>query len=119
MNFLSHSQCLQGTALREQVPIRIVAFFSKTPVLFYNKYHSFDDNIVRILMEYGIDRSEALKTYNRYTLVANVKNKCFIDGRDNPHIIELCELSNYKEINLQIKKYSDDEIRQRESRESN
>ena len=118
MKILSHIQCLKGMVEVEQVPIRIVVISSRTPVFIYNKYQSFDENIVRILMEYGLDRSEALKNYNHYTLIGNFMDKYYIDARDNPYIIEICEFSNYKQINLQVKKYSDDEIRQRESRES-
>jgi hypothetical protein len=49
---------------KEQLPIRILAVASRTPVLIYNKYQSFDDNMVRILNEYGLNRDEVLKTYN-------------------------------------------------------
>jgi len=69
-------------------------------------------------MECGLDRSEAIKNFNHYTLVGIYMDRFYIDGRDNPYLIEMCELSNFTKINLQIKKYSDDEMRQRESRES-
>ena len=118
MKFLSHIQCLEGMVEGHQVPIRIVVIPSRTPVFIYNKYQSFDENIKRILIEYGIDRREAQNNYNHYTLVGNLMDKAYIDARVYPDIIEMCELSNYKQINLLIYKYSDDEIRQRESRES-
>lgn len=103
---------------KEELPIRILAVASRTPVLIYNKYQSFDDNIARILIEYGLGREEALKNYNQYTLVGNLMDRSYVDGRDYPQIIDMCELNNYKKINLLIKKYTDDEMRQRESRKS-
>ncbi len=77
------------------MPIRIVVIPSRTPVFIYNKYQSFDENLVRILIEYGIDRREAQNNYNHYTLVGNIMDKGYIDARDYPDIIEMCELSNY------------------------
>ncbi len=64
MRIIRDTQCLQGMVEKEQLPIRILAVASRTPVLIYNKYQSFDDNMVRILNEYGLNRDEVLKTYN-------------------------------------------------------
>jgi hypothetical protein len=118
MRIISHTHCLQGIVEKEELPIRILAVASRTPVLIYNKYQSFDDNIVRILIEYGLSREEALKNYNQYTLVGSLMDRSYVDGRDYPQIIDMCDLTNYKKINLLIKKYTDDEMRQRESRKS-
>jgi hypothetical protein len=71
---------------------------SNTPVLVYNKNQSFDDNMTRILMEYGLDRDEALKDCHHYTLVGHLNGKLTFDARDDPYIMQMSEMVNYTGI---------------------
>ena len=101
-----------------QLPIAILMVQSSTPVLVYNKTESFDSNMLRILIESGLNRDEAVKNCHRYTLIGHLMDKTNFDARDDPYMMHMCEMVTYQFMQLHIKKYSDDEIRQRESRES-
>jgi hypothetical protein len=64
MQDVSHQQCLNG--IIEGAPITILVVQSSNPVLVFNKFQGFHDNMKRILYEAGVDRNETFTEYHRY-----------------------------------------------------
>jgi hypothetical protein len=50
----------------EGASITILVVQSSNPVLVFNKFQGFDDNMKRILYEAGVDRNETFTEYHRY-----------------------------------------------------
>ena len=96
MHNVSHSQCLTGMIEGAQLPIAILMVQSSTPVLVYNKTESFDSNMLRILMEYGLNLDEAVKNCHRYTLIGHLMDKTNFDARDDPYMMHMCEMVTYQ-----------------------
>jgi hypothetical protein len=61
---VSHQQCLNG--IIEGAPITILVVQSSNPVLVFNKFQGFHDNMKRILYEAGVDRNVAFTNNHRY-----------------------------------------------------
>ena len=69
--------------------------------------------MTRVLSELGMSINEAINQSPFYTFVCNILGQHFIDARDDPSIIELCEVKSQNEVKLQIYKYSEEEFKLR------
>jgi hypothetical protein len=78
---------------KESQPISLIVTHSKYPIHIYNSAHSLEDNMVRVLQELGFTLNDAINKSHLYTFVGNILGEHFIDARDEPSIIELCQVT--------------------------